>query len=308
MTARSNVVLSMTGFGASRVEVTLEDGSEVTVTAEIKTVNHKHLLAKFRLPAELSSLESGLEKTVRSRLARGSVAVSIDFSRSGGGQALDVDFAVADRYLRLQRDLTARSDEFGLEPLRSVADLLGLPGVVVQARAFGSVDATSPEAGAASRALEGALDSLLEMRRSEGASMLADLVLAGDRIEALVGEIEGRMPGVQARHQERLVERVRELVAGADVTGADLAREMALIADRLDVSEEVVRLGSHIAQLRELLDRGGEVGRKLDFLAQEFFREANTIGSKCNDAEVAHLVVDLKTHVERLREQVQNVE
>ena len=116
------------------------------------------------------------------------------------------------------------------------------------------------------------------------------------------------MDGVAERHRGRLLERVRELSGDASVAEADLAREVALLADRLDVSEEVTRLQSHLEQLEKVLAGGGPVGRQLDFLAQEFFREANTVGSKCNDAEVAHLVVDLKTQVERLREQVQNVE
>ena len=121
---------------------------------------------------------------------------------------------------------------------------------------------------------------------------------------------EGTASGaaVAARHRARLVERVGELAGDKSLAEADLAREVALLADRLDISEEITRLDSHLGQLGTVLSRGGSVGRQLDFLAQEFFREANTVGSKCNDADVAHLVVDLKTHVERMREQVQNIE
>ena len=124
----------------------------------------------------------------------------------------------------------------------------------------------------------------------------------------LVGEIEERVPDILVRHRARLVERVRDLAGDVSIAEADLAREVALLADRLDVAEEIARLRSHLDQLDALLAKGGAIGRKLDFLAQEFFREANTIGSKCSDSVVAHLVVDLKTQVERLREQVQNVE
>lgn len=299
-------LLSMTGFGAGRAEALSDDGARVVCSAEVKTVNHRHLQAKIRMAPEYSALEPDLDKLVRSKLGRGAVQVAIDVTRSGGEPGVTVDDAAAERYAALQGSLAER---FGLEPLRRVQELLSLPGVVVTAQAErGAFDPAGAEAGAIRDALAAALDALLDMRRVEGEAMARDLRKNGEAIADLVKRIEERVPGIVASHKARLQERVAELVEVGTVTEGDLAREIALMADRLDVSEELARLHSHLGQLDSLLAAEVAVGRKLDFLAQEFFREANTIGSKCSDAAVAHLVVDLKTHVERLREQVQNIE
>jgi uncharacterized protein (TIGR00255 family) len=147
------------------------------------------------------------------------------------------------------------------------------------------------------------------MREAEGRSLEEDLRKNGTAIERIVARIERRMPQVVREHQRTLRRRVTDLLENRQgLSQTDLAREIALLADRLDVSEEIARLKSHLTQLVEFLDRGGAIGRKLDFLVQEIFREVNTIGSKCSDAKVAHWVVDAKTHAERLREQAQNVE
>jgi uncharacterized protein (TIGR00255 family) len=159
------------------------------------------------------------------------------------------------------------------------------------------------------QAVDGALEALGEMREREGAALARDLRRSAKSIAALVQRIAKRMPQVVRAHHEALKQRVGELLEGrAAPADAELARELALLADRLDVTEELTRLSSHIGQLDVLLERSGAVGRQLDFLVQEFLREANTVGSKCSDAQVAHLVVELKTWIERLREQVQNIE
>ncbi|MEM9379733.1 MAG: YicC/YloC family endoribonuclease [Planctomycetota bacterium] len=299
---------SMTGFGAARSEATLEDGAQLTVGAEIRSVNHRHLQTKIRLPSELGALEAPLDKRVRARLGRGAVQLTIDVSRTGGDATFDVDEAAVERYLRLQRGVARRFSEFDLDEVDSVVELFGLPGVIVSARPDAELAAEGPEADLVHAVVEEALDALLGMRGREGEAMEADLRRSGEEIASLVERIAARIPDVAREHRTKLVDRVRELAGDAQLSESDLAREVAVLADRLDVSEELTRLGSHLEQLHEVLGRGGAVGRQLDFLAQEFFREANTIGSKCADAEVAHMVVDLKTHVERLREQVQNVE
>ncbi|MFT6107353.1 MAG: hypothetical protein ACJA2W_000258, partial [Planctomycetota bacterium] len=299
-------VYSMTGFGAGRVEAVLEDGSQLTVAAEVKTVNHKHLQAKIRLPQEYSSLEPVIDKLVRQKLARGAVQMAIDTARIGGDAGVQVDAVVARRYLEMQSQLAQELQGFELDPISSMVDLIRLPGVIVQSGASRTeaLDPKGPEAQAVMDAVTAALDHLTEMRDVEGAAMRRDLETNGGEIARLVREIATRIPDVVQHHRARLVERVGELSSHPGTTEADLAREIALLSDRLDVSEEITRLDSHLDQLSGLLEGGGAIGRKLDFLAQEFFREANTIGSKCSDAAVAHLVVDLKTHVERLREQV----
>jgi len=296
---------SMTGFGAGAAEAALADGSTLSVSAELRTVNHRHLHAKLRLPQEFSALESALEARLRERIARGSVQASFDCSRAGALPAIEVDHDVAARYIAIQRDLGER---FHLAPVAGVAEFLALPGVLVQSNGQDDAAGDAAAAEAFAAALDRALDALVEMRSAEGDALARDLTDNADAIAAIVADIERRAPGIVADRKQRLVERVAELAGDVSVAEADLAREIALLADRLDLSEEISRLGSHLGQLRALLGGSGAVGRKLDFLVQEFLREANTIGSKCSDADVAHLVVDLKTHVERLREQVQNVE
>lgn len=298
-------LLSMTGFGAARAERSLPDGVLLAVRAEVRTVNHKHLQVKVRLPQDHGVLEAPIERLVRGRLARGAVQLFLEVARTGGEPGYDVDEVALARYAELQRSLAARND---LAPAPNVASLMTLPGVIVPRRAAESVRADGPEAEAVLSVVGEAIDQLLEMRGVEGDAMERDLRTSADAITELVGQIEERVPDILVRHKARLVERVAELSGDAAITEADLAREVALLSDRLDVAEEITRLRSHIDQLAGLLDAGGAIGRKLDFLAQEFFREANTIGSKCSDSGVAHLVVDLKTQVERLREQVQNVE
>lgn len=295
----------MTGFGAARAERSLAGGVQLAVRAEVRTVNHKHLQAKVRVPQEYGALEAAVDKLVRARLARGAVQVAVEVARSGGEPGYDVDEAAFARYAALQQELAERH---GVAHASGVDGLLTLPGVIVPRRASEGVSAEGDEAEAVLSVVGEAIDRLLEMRAVEGDAMERDLRHSAGEIVRIVDEIAERVPDIVARHRARLVERVAELCGDATVTEADLAREIALLADRLDVAEELARLRSHIDQLDGLLTSGGAVGRKLDFLAQEFFREANTIGSKCSDSGVAHLVVDLKTQVERLREQVQNVE
>ena len=299
-------LLSMTGFGSGAAEAALDDGSTLAVAAEVRSVNHRHLQCKLRLPHEFAALEHALESRVRKRLGRGSVHASFDVERSGGAPSIDVDEDVVARYLALQSGLVER---FGVAPIANTAELFALPGVLAHGGAERrTIQEDGPEARALHAALEAALDGLVEMRAQEGDATARDLRATAAEVVALVDRIEALAPGLVDKQRARLLERIAELSENPATSEADLAREIALLSDRLDVSEELSRLRSHIEQLDGMLGATGAIGRKLDFLAQEFFREANTIGSKCSDADVAHLVVDLKTHVERLREQVQNVE
>ena len=290
---------SMTGFGAASAEV---DGTRIHV--EARAVNHRHLLVKTRLASDDPSLEGEVDALVRKRLGRGSVSVRLGVEPTGDTRAAGVDAAVAASYRAELADL-ARSidvpDEVSLETL------IGLPGVVSAQR---SDPADSPALRRAILAtVDEALRGLVQMRSVEGDALSKDLAKHGAATAKLVTRVEKRMPQVVRNHQRQLEKRVGELLGdSAAVARTDLAREIAVLADRMDVSEEVSRLRSHLEQLDKLLGKGGQVGRKLDFLVQEVLREVNTVGSKCNDAKVAHWVVELKTHVERLREQVQNVE
>lgn len=289
---------SMTGFGsASRSEKGL------ALRAEVRAVNHKFLQLKLRIPDELAALEPEVEARVRERLERGAVNLNVSLDSAAALAPLELDVATAQRYLQLLERL---KHELKLASPVNLDDIARLPGVFHSAPDSKVV----AEARAALLAVvDAALDSLAEMREREGAALAKDLAARGASIATIVARIRTRMPTVVRTHQENLHKRVAELLGpGTALAPTDLAREIALIADRLDVTEELTRLDSHLGQLGALCAKKAPVGRQLDFLVQEFLREANTIGSKCSDAEVAHAVVELKSEIERLREQVQNVE
>jgi uncharacterized protein (TIGR00255 family) len=290
---------SMTGFGASSSAG--EHGYALRV--EVRSVNHRHLAFKARLPEEFAGLEGEIEARVRAHCERGSVSVHVAAERMGTSGLARVDRAAARLYLRELIDL---SIELELPATLSLDTLIGLPGVVAMPQ---GEEQRSALREAALGLVDDALERMVEMRSAEGKALTADLRRNAEALAALVQRIEKRMPMVVRAHRTNLLRRVRDL-AGQRVPLApgDLAREVALLSDRLDVSEEITRLKSHLGQLDTLVKKAGRTGRQLDFLVQEILREVNTIGSKCSDAKVAHWVIEAKTHVERLREQVQNVE
>lgn len=288
----------MTGFGAAE-----DRRGAATARVELRTVNHRHLQLKVRLPGELAALEPQFEGLLRKRLGRGAVTVHVALEHDEEVEAVGLN---ADRIRSLVAELRALGSELNLSGELSLDSVLQMPGLLA-----GKAEAEpDPEQGAWILSVAGkAVDELLSMREYEGQAMLKDLQLNAGAVATELRAIQARMPVVVREHHQKLTQRVKELVAdSAGVSPADLAREIAVLADRLDVSEETSRLEAHLGQLESLLASGGPVGRKLDFLVQEFLREANTIGSKCSDADVAHHVVEIKTHIERLREQVQNIE
>ncbi|HEX6885674.1 MAG TPA: YicC/YloC family endoribonuclease [Planctomycetota bacterium] len=288
---------SMTGFGAAAGA----GRSGTPLRVEVRSVNHRHLAVKTRLPETLFALESEVEGRVRARCERGAVTVHVAAERGGAGGAR-IDHALARRY---RDELAGLAGELGLAPALSLDALVGLPGVL--AAADGADEDTLGQEALA--LLDEALERMLAMRAREGAALEADLRKHARALAQLAARIEKRMPRVVRANHAGLAKRLQALLGGKlPVARDELAREIALLADKLDVSEELVRLASHLAQLDTLLAKGGRIGRQLDFLVQEILREVNTIGSKCSDATVAHWVVEAKTHVERLREQVQNVE
>ena len=294
----------MTGFGAASLE-----GGAVSVRAEIRSVNHRHLQVKVRLPSDLGHLEPEVEALVRRRLERGSVAANVGVQRRAGASAPVVDVAAARGYLDVLGELAGG---LGIAREISLDTLVGLPGVLAAREDSSSRDR---EGELVIRAVGEALDALSKMRAAEGESLRADLEKNAAALAKVAARIAKRMPVVVREHHKSLVRRVDELLSNGRAGNAaralgpnDLAREIALLADRLDVSEELARFESHLDQWGKVLAKGGSVGRQLDFLVQELLREANTLGAKCSDARVAHAVVELKSLIERLREQVQNVE
>jgi uncharacterized protein (TIGR00255 family) len=292
----------MTGFGRASFRV-----GAASFEVEVRTGNHRHLDLRVRLPHALAALEGAVRERVGRRLARGKVELGVA-SPDGGAPppALAIDLEAARAYLRAAREL--RQGE-GVQGELGVGVLLGLPGVARFAEPELPEEDLRRELLAA---VDAALSGADAMRAAEGAALERELQARLARVAELAAGLAERAGAVQAAARERLQKRAEQLARETGLRDeARLAQEIALAADRLDVMEEIVRLRSHVEQFREGLARGGPgqpVGRRLDFLLQELGREVNTIGSKGSDAPLATLVVDLKTELERIREQVQNVE
>ncbi|HEY5656762.1 MAG TPA: YicC/YloC family endoribonuclease [Myxococcota bacterium] len=296
------MIQSMTGFGSASFAA-----DSVAFELDVRSVNHRHLDVRVRLPRALAALEIDFRARIQERFGRGKFDCRVA-TPEGATPAprLEIDLAAAREYLSAARELT-REEAVGGE--LGVADLLALPGVARLAEPDFSGDALH---GAAGAALDAALGELAAMRAAEGEVLARDLLARLDRVGELAGELEQRSGDVRESVRERLRKRARQLEADTGMLDeARLHQEIVIAADRLDITEEVVRLRSHIDQFRALLAMGAPgspVGRRLEFLLQELGREANTIGSKGSDAPIAHAVVELKAELERLREQVQNVE
>ena len=291
------MIRSMTGFGTGRGG----EGGEA-VEAEVRSVNHKYCEVKARLPRELGALETDIGRWVKERLARGGVEVSIRRSSARGALSPRVDAQLAAEYARAFEEVRAR---LGLSGEVSLADVLAADGVVTLEER--SVDLESAR-GATAAAVAAALTELLAMREREGGALARDIEGRLSVVEGIAGRLAEAAPRTLETYRARLAERVAELSRGLAPDPVRLATEVALFADRTDVTEELTRLGSHVAQMRGLLASGEPAGRKMDFLVQEMHREANTVGSKSQSAEAAAAVVSLKAELERVREQVQNVE
>ncbi len=291
------MIRSMTGFGAGRA-----GRGDEEIDVEIRSVNHKFCEVKVRLPRELSAIELEMARAVKERLARGGVDVSVRRAPGRVAVAPRVDAALAEAYVRAFREIQAR---LALPGAVHLADVLGAEGVVrLEERA---VDLESARAGAMD-ALEQALAALTAMRGREGVALARDLEGRLATIEDLVTRIETIAPQSIERYRVRLEQRIEEVSRGLSLDPARLAQEVALFADRIDVSEELTRLRSHVAQTRGLLGGDEPAGRKMEFVVQEMHREANTIGAKSQGADISAAVVALKAEIERMREQVQNVE
>lgn len=289
---------SMTGFGAGRARVGDEE-----VSIELRSLNHKFCEVKARLPRELSNLEAALTKQVKDRLARGSVELLVRRQGSSpSGNAPSVDLNLAREYLRAFRELAAQLELPGEVSWSQVANQ---PGVMrLEERC---VDAVA-SAKAAHEALNQSLKALEEMRKVEGLAIYADLEARLKLLEGWSKEITELAPRAVEEHRQRLEERVAELSRSVAVEPHRLAQEVVLFAERTDIAEESTRFASHLEQFRALMRATEPAGRRMDFLVQEMHREVNTTGSKSQHAEISARVVAMKTEVERLREQVQNVE
>lgn len=290
----------MTGHGEAHYHE-----RNVVVAVEVRTINNRFFKLNVRSTENYAALEPQIEDVVRQQVRRGTVQVTLRVDRDPTPDDYQLNEVVLASY---RKQLERMHEKLHIaEPVR-LETLLTLPGVVNEK--YSHDDAVESEWPIVRQTLLEALGNLDRMRKDEGAAMTADLVLNCRLLAVELAEIEKRAPIVVENYRGRITDRVNKLLSelGVSVQPSDIIREVGLFADRTDISEEMVRLKSHLEQFAVFMNDAESNGRKLDFLIQEMFRETNTIGSKSNDAEIARHVVEMKTAIERMREMIQNVE
>ena len=292
------MIRSMTGYG--RGEAVLHDRA---ITVEVRAVNNRYLDCAVKIPRVYVFAEEAIKARVQSQVGRGKLDVFVTIDASAADQvAVTLNRPVADGYYAA---LTQMKETYGLAEPVSLSLLSRFPDVFLVEKAQGDADVIE---GDILQVLDQALADFNAMRAREGAKLAEDIRAKGEAIAALVTQVEARSPETVAAYREKLRQKMQEVLENTQIDESRILTEAALFADKVAVDEETVRLRSHLAQLEEMLQAEGPIGRKLDFLIQEFNREANTIGSKCSDVDLARVVVDLKGEIEKIREQVQNIE
>ncbi len=292
------MVRSMTGYARSTTTI----GNE-TVTIETTSVNHRYLDCTFRLPNQWAMAEPALRDIVKKHVTRGKIHISVRYGRgSGNASAIRLDLVRAQQYIDHARELThlMRSTE-----ALSLNTLISLDGVMTPTEEELDLEETQRLLG---EALEEAMTLLNEMRSREGAVMRDALLQHLDVMDRLAEQITARAPEMLQAYEERLRLRIEEINAEINVKEERLALEVAMMADRADVTEELVRLKAHIVHGRDILLNGGAIGRDLNFLTQEMQREVNTLGAKMRGLETGRDILEMKTEIEKIREQLQNIE
>ncbi len=288
---------SMTGFG--HCEYT---ESDITFTIEIKTVNHRYSDIFLRMPKQLSPFEELIRSLASARIQRGKIDIYITYNnKSSAFQEVMLDEGLAKAYCSALRKI---SDNLGLRDDISATALARFPDIIKVEKQ----DNNEELGKILERAFNSALDELMQMRTFEGEKLKKSLLENLSQIETYLEKIKEKAPLVVKEYKEKLETRLSELIDLQRVDPGRIATEVALFADKCSIDEELVRLNSHIMQMREMLDDGSPVGKKVDFLIQEMNREVNTIGSKASDIEITRNVVELKSEIEKLREQIQNIE
>ncbi len=293
------MVRSMTGFGRGTYA---EHGKEFTV--EIKSVNHRYVDFYIKLPRQIAYLEERVREVVAKSIFRGKVDIFISFEdRSEDSRSVMLDEALAGAYIQAVEKLR---DKYGLKDDLSLSFVSRFPDVL---RIEKNEDDEEQLWGILSKALEAGVASLVQMREKEGNELRSSLLQKADYMEKIISQIANRSPEVVIEYKQKLENRIKELLNQQTIDENRIAMEVAIFADRCSIDEELVRLGSHLIQLRDILSMNKQpVGRKLDFLVQEINREINTIGSKSNDIEITKFVLELKSETEKIREQIQNME
>jgi len=294
------IVRSMTGFGSAEAE-----RGKYSVRVEVRSVNNRSIKVSLRLGERLLGLEGWVEKLVREYVSRGSIQVNCTAEDTSGETGYVVDEAALSVY---QKQLEAVRKRRGIPGEISLDVLINLPGVVRKSR---DQDETLPELRSVTEeALRKACSEMVGMREEEGAFLWKDIVERSAIVEDLLSKVESRVPEMLESYRQRLTQRLEQLLRplGGELRPEEVHREIALFTDRSDITEEIHRMRSHLAQLKEIAKSDEPVGRKLEFIVQEMFREANTMGSKSNDSMMIQDIVAIKSEVEKLREQAFNVE
>lgn len=296
---------SMTGFGRGNFE-----SQTFNICVEMKSVNSRYSEINIRLPRFLNPLEDGIRKEIQKSISRGKVDVFISADYEVGDNVkLQVDAGLALAYHNALKEIAqaVQLDANSMGPGQEISFLAKTPEVLKLKEGLFDVEEVRPQVMAT---VQEALQGLLEMRQAEGANIKKDFLFRADKVLELVTAIEERSPQVVAEYQEKLRQRLQETLdkENIKVDPDRILQEVAIFADKTAITEEIIRLKSHVKQFKAMLESAEPVGRKLDFLIQEFNREANTIGSKGNDCGIAQTVIDLKAEIEKIREQVQNIE
>ncbi len=296
---------SMTGFGRGQYE-----DENFSVTVEMKTVNHRYNEVAIRLPRFLNPLEDKIRKTILKTVNRGRIDVFINADyTSSENCTLKVDKNLAAAYHRALQEVGSAIglEELTLNSAQEVMYLSRCQDVINVKEGFFDVETVWPKV---EQAVAEALKNLVAMRETEGGNIYGDFIYRADLIAEKLTQIEARSPMIVEEYQAKLTDRLNNLLADHNITVEPerLLQEVAIFADRASITEEIVRLKSHIKQFKNIINSDQPVGRKLDFLIQEFNREANTIASKANDYTLAQIVVEIKAEIEKIREQIQNIE
>ena len=289
---------SMTGFGREEGETTLGK-----VGVEIRSINHRYCDINLKLPRRFNPLEARIKEMIRAEVARGRVDVAVKLDAKGEGKIqFDVDLSLAEQYYRALHVLKER---FQLRGEITLEHLAGAKDLITAKEEVEDVEAYWPEIVAV---LKRSIRDMDQMKRNEGMSLGKDLAQRLERISQLLRDVREKLPLTLKAYQERFKERLRTLLDGTEMDPVRFQQEIASWVERTDITEELVRAESHLTQFRGLLVSEEPVGRKMDFLLQEIHREVNTISSKVNDAEFSQKAVEIKSELEKIREQVQNIE
>ena len=293
------MIKSMTSFGRAQGE----EGKGYLFSIEMKSVNNRYLDLNIRMPKFMISLEEEIRKIINTRLNRGKVDVFINYKSYDKASAMPkLNLEVAKGYCNCLSEL---QKEFNIENDITVSKLANFPEVLTLEEEEENLDEVLKEI---KPLIETSLDKMLEMRIREGEKLKEDILIKLNDIEEKVKTIESLAEDLPKTYKQRLEERLSELTKGLNVDEERIAVEVAIFADKVAIDEEVIRLKSHIGQMRKTLNLEEPVGRKLDFIVQEMNRETNTIGSKANDINITNIVIDIKNLIEKIREQVQNIE